>query len=58
VVHWFFCIFMMGGRHPGDLHVDLSVEVNSTGHPGVLYSHLYEGEPGRKHPVVPHSHLD
>jgi Cu/Zn superoxide dismutase len=45
-------------RHPGDLHVNLSVEAYSTGHPGVLNSRLDEEEPGRKHLVVLHSHLD
>jgi hypothetical protein len=45
-------------RHTGDLHVDLSVEAYSTGHPRVLYSCLDKVEPGRKHLVVLHLHLD
>ena len=44
-------------RHPGDLHVNLSVEAYSTGHPGVLYSCLDEEEPGRKHLGVLYLHL-
>ena len=44
-------------RHPGNLHVNLSVEAYSTGHPGVLYSCLDDWVSDILHFVVLHLHL-
>jgi hypothetical protein len=44
-------------RHSGNLHVNLSVEAYSTGHPGVLYSCLDEEAPDRRGPSLEELHL-
>jgi hypothetical protein len=49
---------MMGERHWIRGTLDLSVQAYGTGHPGVMYSCLDEGELGRKQLMVPYLHLD